>query len=1278
MPPTSPLRHGLRVAALLALAGTGRIAAAQDSLPGPAPGWVHQQWTARDGLPVDGLTDVLQTRDGYLWIATWDGLVRFDGVRFAVFHLGNTAALPGNRVTGLYELPDGRLRVLTALPGGIVDYRAGAFTRPFGDLPGAPAAMYAVARAPGGAMWVRSDVGWYRVPDDPAGTLQRIADPTGGRPLPAARAASGSDGWSVDGAALRRDGRDVFRASSPIVRHVVDREGNVWLATYSTGLHRIRRAEVSNVVLPGPAAARRTHAVLEGAAGTIWIATSVGRVARARDGRVAVVDSVGLLDWLGTDAAGRVRAGTVVVDAGGALPDDATARAVAAERGRAFLGMFEDRGGARWFPRAAGGVSRLAGGRWTHFGTADGLPAAPIRSIHQTRDGAIWLLTHGGGLRRFQDGRFECLTTAEGLASDFVRGFHEDDAGIVWLGSFGFGLTRLDRAGAASLAGARLHRIRSSDGLADDVVHQILEDDVGRLWIGSNRGIFSVRRADLDALAAGRLARVPSVRYDEAHGMRSREVNGGGFPAGLRSRDGRLWFPTQDGVAVVDPRALPVLPDPRVLIERLAVGDSLLSLADTVRLSPGRRDLEVGYTAPSFVRAEHLRFRYRLEGWDARWVDAGTRRSAFFTNLPPGRYAFHVAATAGVGRWVEATTPLAVVVPPRVHETTWFRVAAAILAVLALTAAATWRARAAAAAAAARAAELERMVQARTAELAREKEVTARQAASLAELDRAKDRFFANISHEFRTPLTLILGLLTDLVEGRNGTLPPAVRAHHAMMQRNAQRLLRLVNQVLDLTRLESGQLALDLVPVDLVSTCRATVESFAPLAERRRIALAFEAAPAAVPVRLDPPQFEKVLLNLLSNAFKFTEPGGRVEVRVEAAADGDGRVAQLVVRDTGMGIAPDLLPRVFDRFFQADGSATRRHEGSGIGLSLARELVELHGGTIGADSVPGVGSSFTVRLPLHGKPIAPVAIDPPSDHLTLPPATTSEASDDGAGLTSDGDARGGEADAERTTVLVVDDNADVRAYVRTVLAPSYRVLEAEDGEAGLACAREALPDLVLADVMMPRLDGFALARALRDDPATDCIPVVLLTARAGPGDEVAGLATGADDYVTKPFDRAVLEARVGNLIAARRRLRERYRQEGLPAPAPAEGTLQSGPLGETAPAAVREPSELERRLRLLVEARLTEPELNPEALAAAAGLSYQQLYRRLRDELGATPSQFIRTVRVERAAELLRAGEGSVTEVAYAVGFNALSHFHRSFRERFGVAPTALVKARS
>jgi CheY-like chemotaxis protein len=395
-----------------------------------------------------------------------------------------------------------------------------------------------------------------------------------------------------------------------------------------------------------------------------------------------------------------------------------------------------------------------------------------------------------------------------------------------------------------------------------------------------------------------------------------------------------------------------------------------------------------------------------------------------------------------------------------------------------------------------------------------------------------------------------------------------------------------------------------------------------------------------------DAEQLEKVLLNLLSNALKFTEAGGKVDVTVNT----EGNYAEMIVRDTGVGIAPEQLPRVFDRFFQADTSATRRYEGTGIGLALAKELIELHGGEITAASSLGEGSAFTVRLPLRSPVVAPAATTSPGETTPVLVPIDDVSSPESVQPDENAD--------DRTTVLVVDDNADVRAYVRSVLVQSYRVIDAADGQAGLESARAALPDLIVADVMMPELDGLSLGRALKDDPMTDAIPVVLLTARAATEDQIAGLETGADAYIVKPFEPKVLEAQVANLLAQRRRLRERFRQ------------------GEVAPTpvAAAEPAELDRKLRPLVVSHLHDPDFNPEALATAAALSYHQLYRALRDDLQTTPSRFIRTVRVECAAELLRQRAGSITEIAYSVGFESLSYFNRAFRERFACAPSEFI----
>jgi len=1368
----------------------------------PSEPFVHESWTVKDGLPVNSVNKLLQSRDGYLWAATFNGLVRFDGVRFTVFNSANTAGLPSDRIFSLLETRDGSLWIRTE-QFHLVRFRDGAFTH-IGRGRGLTQPAYSMYEAPDGVLWVgtargvgsirggrftpvaegtlaepvvslltrrdgslwagTSGRGLYRIAggratkvaggplldtatvrtlyEDAArtmwigtaaggwteqGGLQPIAasgprlhdissflpspvsgemfiyaesgvyrvgargaaliDPRGaGELLDALLWADSAAVWHARGNEILRDGRRVYalpvESTDPLpattVRTAIfDHEGSLWLGTHAGGLHRLKPALFRVYGEPEGLAYRNVYTVYEDRSGAVWVGTwgkGLSRIGPGRSGRVTTFgvgrgvpatinslleDPTGAL-WLGA-ADGLFRC---------TLPTIAcTAEGPAALGRAAVLALHGDADGRVWAGSAAG-LFRLDGRSWTRLPESAGAPAEQVRAFVETRDGALWMGTNGGGVARYHEGRFSRVTTADGLPSDLVRSLHQDADGWLWIGTEGRGLARLDpRAwGRGARGDRRIVHVRSTDGLFDDVIHQILEDDFGRLWMSTNRGIFWVARRELLAFAAGRTRRINSTGYTERDGLRNREANGGVQPAGIKARDGRLWFATQDGVAVVDPaRVRTTSVAPNVVIERVIAGGAVVRpRAALVELGVEQRDLEIDYTALSFLAPGNVRFRYRLEPYDDEWVDAGSRRTAFYTQVPPGRYTFRVRASIVDGVWTEAGARLALRLLPRFHETGRFRLLALVAVGLLIVTGFGWRLRSLRA----RTVQLGRVVDERTRAL-REREVQLQSRnAELATLHEARSRLFANLSHEFRTPLTLILGPLGSLLEGRHGTLPPSVREQHQLMKRNGHRLLRLINQILDLTRLQVGAVTLDRRPHDLVGFVRPQVLAFAPLAERQRIALRFRSPLPELRVGFDTEQLEKVLLNLLSNAIKFTPPGGEVEVSLAADAD----AVEITVRDTGIGIAAGELPRVFERFFQADASETRRYEGTGIGLALAKELVELHGGTIRAESEPGVGSAFTVRLGLDAGVVepatgargpgeaAPLAL--PSDvggatRASAPASVGAIEDREEAGLALDErpwdeQAQDGEA-PDRTTVLVVDDNPDVRAYVRSVLGASYRVIEAGDGRAGLEVAVAALPDLIVADVMMPELDGLALGRALRTDPLTDAIPLILLTARAAPEDQVAGFHSGADGYLLKPFEPSVLVAQVAGLLAQRRRLRDRFRQgEDVP---PA-----------TAPS---EPSALDLLLRPLIEARLTEPGFGPDALADAAGLSYHQLYRALRDELDTTPSRFIRTVRVECAAALLRSGAGSITEIAYSVGFESLSYFRRAFRERFGTSPS-------
>ncbi|MBF9222691.1 hybrid sensor histidine kinase/response regulator transcription factor [Hymenobacter ruricola] len=545
---------------------------------------------------------------------------------------------------------------------------------------------------------------------------------------------------------------------------------------------------------------------------------------------------------------------------------------------------------------------------------------------------------------------------------------------------------------------------------------------------------------------------------------------------------------------------------------------------------------------------------------------------------------------------------------------------------------------------------LEATVRARTEEisaqnltLAAQRDEISAQADQLRTLDEAKTRFFTNITHEFRTPLTLMLGPAAQIAAD---TREPGTRQQAELVQRNAQRLQHLINQLLDLSRLEAGQQVLHPAPGEVVGFVRGVVGSFASLAQQRSIGCSFEADPLELFVDFEADMLEKILANLLTNAFKFTPAGGAVTVRLqeEAAPAPAPTWVTLTVRDTGCGIAPAQMPHVFDRFYQVDHSPTREQEGTGIGLALTKELVELHGGTIALASEVDCGTTVTVRLPLavaSGAPASAPVIGR-GKAVVPPPSLAAESL--------------AVAPADAPLLLVIEDNADVRAYLCTLLAGSYQLLTAENGAVGVALAVEHLPDLVLTDAMMPRLDGYGVCRALKQDERTSHIPVVLLTAKADLPSKLQGLDTGADAYLTKPFRRDELLAQLRNLVLSRQQLQVAYRRS-LTEPSPA-----------------RPPTTEETflaRVRQAVEAALDDETLGVESLSRELGMSRTQLHRKLKALTDQAPSDFIRFLRLTHAHALLAGGAATVAEAAYRVGYSNPSNFSTSFSRHFGHAPS-------
>lgn len=716
--------------------------------------------------------------------------------------------------------------------------------------------------------------------------------------------------------------------------------------------------------------------------------------------------------------------------------------------------------------------------------------------------------------------------------------------------------------------------------------------------------------------------------------------------------DGTLWFGGTEGIVRYDPgQALPPPPPRRPIVHRMTPvgGDSVLyanAATHTPMLHYSENAVRFTYALPSYHRRTPARFQVQLDGFDAGWAAWTEETRKDYTNLPEGAYTFRVRGEDAFGQ-VSPERAVAFTILPPWYRTPWAYLLWGLLGAALVGGvgygAARWRTRQLEA----RGRALEALVQARTEEVSRQNKQLEAQAERLAELDAVKSRFFANISHEFRTPLTLTLGPVEDILSGTHGPVQDPIDEKLRLVHRNASRLLRLINQLLDLARLETGHVPLEATRADLVEMLDRFVRVFAPLAERRQVTLAFESTEPRLPAYVDPDKLEKMIANLLSNAFKATDAGGTIRVRLRRT---DAH-AEIAVDDTGVGIAADDLPTIFDRFNQRlEGAAAGT--GTGIGLNLTKEFVELHGGTVDVTSTPGVGTTFTVRLPLGRDHLRDdQVVDAPPD--MTPPSPPPPMAPDGYATGADEHATPPAPSEDGPTVLIVDDNPDIRAYVRDQLTPRYHVVEAEDGVMGYERAKAVLPDCIISDVMMPHRDGYALTAELKADPALDHVPLILLTAKAEAEHKVEGLTAGADDYLTKPFNARELAARVHNLIASRHRLREKFSRPVVMTPS--EVTVDSAD------------EQFLQRVRETIESRMMDADFSVAALAEAAALSESQLQRKVKALTEQTPVQLIRTMRLERAAQLLEQEAGNITEIAYAVGFNSYAHFARSFKQHFG-----------
>ncbi len=653
------------------------------------------------------------------------------------------------------------------------------------------------------------------------------------------------------------------------------------------------------------------------------------------------------------------------------------------------------------------------------------------------------------------------------------------------------------------------------------------------------------------------------------------------------------------------------------------------SASNTLVLSHNQGSITFDLAELGVSHAVKNKYAFKLENYNQEWIYSDSLQSATYTNLPPGEYVFRVKASDTTGVWNEKSIALKMVISPPWWRS-WYVIL--LLGLLVFTALYLLRRY-----------ELNRL------KLRTQLELEKVDSDALRTMNKVKSRFFANISHEFRTPLTLIQGQIENVMASGIGMNE---KAKLKMAQNNSHRLLMLINQLLELSKLESGNIVISASQQNIISFLKSLFFSFESLAAQKEITLLFETDADNIPVVFDPDMMEKVFLNLIFNAIKYTGYQGEVKVKVQII---DPLKFEIIVSDNGPGIPENQLKNIFDRFYQVDNTDTRRHDGTGIGLALTKELVELHKGTIIADSKEGEGMDFIIRLPVgeletankctHAKPeeINKAIINSTyHGEVELPACITTSKN-----ISID----------SREIILVVEDNVDVRAYIREQLEAEYCVTEAADGEEGILKARETIPDLILTDLMMPKMDGYQFSKEIRSDERTSHIPLIMLTARAGSDDKIEGFETGIDDYIVKPFSARELKIRIRNLINQRILLRKRFSRSTVISPARVT--------------AVSIDQEFLQKVVKIIESHFEDQHFTIESLACEVNMSVSQLNRKLNALIDQPAGQLMRSLCLQRAADMLKNKTGTIAGICYQLGFSDQAYFSRAFKKQFGCSPS-------
>jgi len=879
-----------------------------------------------------------------------------------------------------------------------------------------------------------------------------------------------------------------------------------------------------------------------------------------------------------------------------------------------------------------------------------GISHNDVWALYRDSKDRMWIGTNGGGLNLLVDeANSEFIkwladeNQPNSISGNSIYSIIESKTGkhntksnqtILWIGTNKglnkFVISNSANASEKSRFNVEIIKYSIKDGLADNSINGILEDADGNLWLGTNSGI-----------SLFEVAKNKFTNFTKSDGIIGSNFN---TTSAFRTQNGLLLFGSSSGSNYFDPKQIipssyfapVVLTDFQIFNQSINAGEKSpltknISIAKEVILSYNQNVFSFEFAALDYNSPQSIQYAYMMEGFDEDWIESGSRRFVTYTNLSPGKYKFKVKATNADGIWNENATELAVIINSPWWATGW---AYALYVLVIIAGLYTIRRF-----------ELNRT---RLKNILRMQEY---EAIKQKEIDETKSRFFANLSHEFRTPLMLIKGPLEQLIDDESNK---KIIDRYKMIQRNTENLQSLIDQLLELTQLESASVPVKAAKENLISVLSGLLSSFESLADDKKIKLTFNSKFDLLPAWIDKDKLEKIIYNLLSNAFKFTPVSGSISVNVNKISIDENEYAEIKVSDTGIGIPHQKLEKIFDRFYQVDDSNQRSFGGSGIGLALVKELIDLHKWNITVVSEIDKGTEFTINIPLH------------DDYLNEDQKVKSDLRNDvekqkniSESIEEEDSEKPSEEilDITKPSILIVEDSNDVRLYLTDLLNQEYILYEASNGKEGIIIAQEKIPDLIISDVMMPEMDGMEFCRRIKTDWITSHIPVIMLTAKASGESKIQGLETGADDYLTKPFNSKELFVRVKNLLEQRRLLREKFSKEGNKKPE----TVSANPLDE----------EFIQKAFSLAEKNLDNVNFDTETFAKEMFLSRMQLHRKLQAITGQTPGDFVRSFRLKKAAQMLNENRLSVTQIAFAVGYNSPSQFTRAFSKQFNCTPS-------